>query len=234
MADDGFHLILFIFIFIFQFRLENTIELFELNSNLTDDWQLIDNSVEPKIEESEVFREHENLMTIEVKCEAATSDEEQNDENTQEYSMADQCVNEAEAVATVSKTKYGRAFARLSMDSSVSADCSPSTSNIPVTPRIDVAMAHGEMAGHEEDSNLKPEEIVKQEEIETTPTSTGCEMTIMDDNSAPHCSSRAENQPTSSKRLHESNCAEIPAKKQKINEVEPTQPDESTRMDGEF
>lgn len=232
MTGDEFHSILFIFFF--HFRLEHTIELFELNSNLTDDWQLIDNSMEPKIEEAEVFCERENLMTIEVKCEAATSDEEQNGEKMQEHSTTDQCVNEAEAVAAVRKTKYNRYFARLSMDSSVSADCSPSTSNIPVTPRIDTAMAHGEMGGHEEDLNFKPDEIVKQEEIETTPTSTGSEMTVMDDNSAPHCSSRAENQPSSSKRLHEFDCAEIPAKKQKITGVEPTQPKELTRMDGEY
>lgn len=144
-------------------------DLFEIE-NLTTDRSTAKNSLDIKTAQNEVSKEHQTIMPIEVKSEPISSDDEQAHETVDEISTNYQRSNEAEAATLVEGTKNGRNIDRLSMDSYVSSECAPSTSNIPVTPRIDSAGVQGEMELKEE--NLFCAKFIKLEEPETAPTST--------------------------------------------------------------
>lgn len=213
-------------------------DLFEIE-NLTTDRLTSKNSLDIKTAKNEVSKDHQTIVPIEIKSEPISSDDEHTHGTVDEISTNYQRSNEAEAAALVKGTKNGRNIDRLSMDSYVSSECAPSTSNIPVTPRIDSAGVQGEM--ELKDENLFCAKFIKLEEPETAPTSTENEIAIA--NPVKPTENYNQVRPTENeipvienqhqKRPGVPDFADSPSKKLKILVETETIPSKITRWNGE-
>lgn len=130
------------------------------------------------------------LMSYEVICGSSLDDDEQ---------------------AVGDGTKNGKN--RLSMDSRVSVECAPSTSNIPVTPRIDSDIEQNDMEFHDE--NIDCETFIKMEDEDSLPTSIESEITVKNEDSF-----KSKSGDLPAKRCHEpvDSSIEIAAKKKRIGQ----------------
>lgn len=160
----------------------------------------------------DVIKEEPNdvLESHEVKCERALSDEERAVEDRKD--AATNPDNNAEATSVlVERIKNSRNIDRLSQDSRVSVDYAPSTSNIPLTPRIDSEMPQGEMEVLKENcaTTIKMEDEDYESSIES-------EKTVLNES---NLKSKIKNQ--SIKRSYEPDESplESPDKKPKIDQI---------------
>lgn len=214
----------------FLFRLDQTVDLFEIE-NLTTDRLTPKNLLDTKTAQNEISKEHQTIMSIEVKSEPISSDDEQSHGTVDEISTNYQRSNEAEAAALVEGTKNGRNIDRLSMDSYVSSECAPSTSNIPTTPHIDSAGVQGEIVLKEE--NIFCAKFIKLEQPETAPTSTENEMAVANAVRPPENEIPVTNY-QQQKRTGAPDLTDSPSKKLKTLVETETIPGKMTRWNGEL
>lgn len=183
------------------FSIKETADFFKI-VNLSKNRAAVENAVESKNEEpSDV------LISCEVKCEPDVSDNERavidrEDATTNTYNYVET------TSVLVNRIKNSRNIDRLSRDSRISVDYAPSTSNMPVTPRIDSETAQIEMGIYEE--SPRDATTIKMEEDKDYESSIESEITVLNET---NFKSKIEDQPR--KRSHESD--ELPNKKQKID-----------------
>lgn len=165
----------------------------------------VKNAVDVKKEEpTDVLQSHE------VKCEQALSDEKRAIGDGKDATTNPNNYAEATSVL-VERIKKSRNIDRLSRDSRVSVDYAPSTSNIPLTPRIDSEIPQSEMEALKENcaTTIKKEDEDYESSIES-------ETTVLNET---NLKSKIKNQPI--KRSHEPDESplESPDKKQKIDQI---------------
>lgn len=136
----------------YNFSLIDTVDLFRIE-NPSNNQAMNENSIEVNNVKSSNI-----LMSYEVICGSSLDDDEQ---------------------VVGDGTKNGKN--RLSMDSRVSVECAPSTSNIPVTPRIDSDIEQNDMEFHDE--NIDCETFIKTEDEDSLPTSVESEITVKNEDS---------------------------------------------------